>query len=254
MSVPTFLPYYVLIGTAGIILVILYGLHLALVRAAWQREERIRTVRTAAIILIGWLAAAIALGAAGTFHTTASDIPTIQYGILVPILIGALLLWRSPLVGRIIDAVPQHWLVGVQLYRAGGIIFLILYASGKLPGLFAWPAGVGDVLVGVLAPVIALSYVRNPLKNGNVVFAWNAFGIIDLILAVTAGFLSAPSLLQPFAVEPPNELVMLFPLVLIPIYLVPLSVLLHLTSLTKLRRTTAQLLANANPSPRPSDP
>ena len=32
MSVPTFLPYYVLIGTAGIIIVILRGLHLALVR------------------------------------------------------------------------------------------------------------------------------------------------------------------------------------------------------------------------------
>src|ERR1700704_3949936 len=31
---------------------------------------------------------------------------------------------------------PQHWLVGVQLYRALGVIFLILYATGKLPGLF----------------------------------------------------------------------------------------------------------------------
>ncbi|MEX2167537.1 MAG: hypothetical protein WD852_11075 [Methyloceanibacter sp.] len=247
MSVPDFLPYYVLIGTAGIICVILRGLHLALVRAAWSREERVRTVRTAAIILVGWLAAAYALGAAGTFHTTANDIPTIQYGILVPILIGALLLWRSPLVARIIDAVPQHWLVGVQLYRALGIIFLILYASGKLPGLFAWPAGVGDILVGVLAPVVALSYVRNPFKNGNLVFAWNTFGIADLIVAVTAGFVSAPSLLQPFAVEPPNELVMLFPLVLIPIYLVPLSVLLHLTSLTKLRRTNAQLQRQREP-------
>ena len=37
MSVPDFLPYYVLIGTAGIVLVILYGLHLALARAAWSR-------------------------------------------------------------------------------------------------------------------------------------------------------------------------------------------------------------------------
>jgi hypothetical protein len=237
MSVPDFLPYYVLIGTAGIVLVILYGLHLALARAAWSREERLRTVRAVAFFLIGWLAAAIALGTAGIFHTTASDIPTIQYGILVPILIGALLLWRSPLVARIIDAVPQQWLVGVQLYRALGLIFLILYASGKLPGLFAWPAGVGDILVGVLAPVVALSYVRNPFKNGNLVFAWNTFGIADLIVAVTAGFVSAPSFVQPIVVQPRSELMTVLPMVLIPVFLVPLSIVLHLASLAKLHRS-----------------
>jgi len=38
--------------------------------------------------------------------------------------------------------------VGVQVYRALGLIFLVLYAGGYLPGLFAWPAGVGDILVG----------------------------------------------------------------------------------------------------------
>ena len=60
---------------------------------------------------------------------------------MLPILIGALMIWRSETATRIIDAVPQEWLVGVQLYRALGVIFLVLYATGKLPSLFAWPAG-----------------------------------------------------------------------------------------------------------------
>jgi len=237
MSVPDFLPYYVLIGTAGIILVILYGLHLALARAAWSREERIRTVRAVAFFLIGWLAAAIALGNAGIFHTTASDIPRIQYGILVPILIGALLLWRSPLVARIIDAVQQHWLVGVQLYRALGLIFLILYASGKLPGLFAWPAGLGDIAIGLLAPVVAFAYARAPSTSGGLVRAWNLFGILDLVVAVTTGFLTAPSFVQPIVVQPSSELMTVLPMVLIPVFLVPLSIVLHLASLAKLHRS-----------------
>ena len=237
MSVPDFLPYYVLIGTAGILLVILYGLHLALARAAWSREERIRTVRSAAIILIGWLAAAIALGAAGAFHTTANDIPTIQYGILVPVLIGALLLWRSPLVARIIDAVPQHWLVGVQLYRALGIIFLILYAQGLLPGLFAWPGGAGDIAVGLLAPIVGLAYARAPRENAGLVRAWNFFGIFDLIVAVTTGFMTAPSFVQPIVVQPSSELMTVLPMVLIPVFLVPLSIVLHVASLAKLHRS-----------------
>ena len=71
------------------------------------------------------------------------------------------------------------------------------------------------------------------------VSVWNWFGIGDLAIAVATGFISAPSLLQPFAVEPPNLLISLFPLVLVPVFLVPLSILLHIASLTKLHRAAA---------------
>ncbi len=131
---------------------------------------------------------------------------------------------------------PQHWLIGVQLYRALGVIFLILYATGKLPGLFAWPAGLGDVLAGVLAPVVALAYRRGSRENADLVSAWNLFGLADLVVAVTAGFLTSPSPFQLFAFDLPNELVSRFPLVLVPVFRVPVSVLLHLASLAKLRR------------------
>jgi hypothetical protein len=134
--------------------------------------------------------------------------------------------------GRIIDAVPQPWIVGVQLYRALGVIFLILYATDKMPGLFAWPAGVGDVTVGLLAPVVALAYAGDARRNAGLVTAWNVLGILDLVVAITTGFITSPSAL--FSYQPPNELIAIFPLVLIPVYLVPLSILLHLASLAKL--------------------
>lgn len=239
MTIPTYLPYSVLIAATGVIAVILFGLNRALSRADWQAQERVRTVGTMAIVLGGWFAGAIALSLTGVFHGTASDIPTLQYGIILPILLGGVLIWRSARVARIIDAVPQSWLVGVQLYRAVGVMFLILYAAGKLPGLFAWPAGIGDILVGVLAPIVAIAYARNPLRNRGLVSAWNWFGIGDLAIAVGTGFLSSPSLFQPFTVEPSNQLITLFPLVLVPIFLVPLSILMHIASLTKLRRAAA---------------
>ena len=240
MSIPTYLSYYVLAATAAVIVTTLYGLHQALARADWPKQERRRTVSAVAFILILWLAGAITLGTMGAFHATSGDVPTIQYGVFLPILIGALLIWRSPLVARIIDAVPQQWIVSVQFYRALGVIFLILYARGKLPGLFAWPAGVGDVVVGVMAPIVGLAYARNPQQNGDLVAGFNLFGIADLAIAVSTGFLTAPSLAQPFAVEPPNELITLYPLVLIPVFLVPVSILVHLASLAKLHRNTAK--------------
>ena len=56
-----------------------------------------------------------------------------------------------------IDAVPQPWLVGVQTFRVLGAIFLVLYASGALPGPFALPAGLpaGTYSLRVVADGIA---------------------------------------------------------------------------------------------------
>jgi hypothetical protein len=240
MTIPTYLPYFVGTGTAAMLVAVLYGLNRALAAAAWPAHQRRRAFLLSATILVGWLAVAIALSAGGIYHVNASTIPTIQYGILLPILVGALMIWRSEAAKRILDAVPQQCLVGVQLYRALGVVFLILYATGKLPSLFAWPAGVGDIAIGLLAPVVGLAYARAPREAGGLVKAWNVFGILDLIVAVTTGFLTAPSLLQPIEIQPTSELMTVLPMVLIPVFLVPLSIVLHLASLAKLSRDEAR--------------
>ena len=239
MTIPTYLPYFVFAGTAATVFAILYGLNRALVHAAWPAADRTRAFRASAVVLLGWLALSIALAAMDVYHVDSTAIPTVQYAIVLPILIGSLLIWRSDAVARIIDAVPQQWLVSVQLYRALGVIFLILYATGKLPSLFAWPAGVGDIAIGLLAPVVGLAYARAPGDTAGLVRAWNVFGILDLVVAVTTGFMTAPSLIQPIEVQPNSDLMTVLPMVLIPVYLVPLSIVLHIASLAKLHRATA---------------
>jgi hypothetical protein len=245
MTIPTFLPAYVLVGTAAIIVTMLIGLNRALTLSGWRDASRRRAVGTTALVLLLWLTIAIALALSGVFHASAADSPTIQYAIVPPILIGGVLIWRSEAIKRLLNAVPQSWLVGLQLYRVLGVIFLILYAGGTLPGLFAWPAGVGDILIGILAPVVVIAYARQPHTNGDLVAIWNWFGIGDLVIAVATGFITAPSLLQPFAVEPANQLVTLFPLALIPTFLVPLSILLHFASLSKLSETRSRVQATS---------
>lgn len=135
MTVPAYLPYVLFTGNVLSLAAIFYGLNKALADASWPRPERLRAVTVSAAILLGWLAVAFGLSAAGFYHVTANGIPTIQYGVVLPILVGVFLIFRSKLTWRIIDAVPQAWLVGVQLYRALGVVFLILYAAGQLPGL-----------------------------------------------------------------------------------------------------------------------
>src|SRR5271170_7190039 len=90
---------------------------------------------------------------------------------------------------------------------------------------------------GLLAPVVGIASMRGSRSSSGWLLAWNLFGIADLVVAVATGFLTSPSPLQLLALDRPNELISSFPLVMIPVFLVPLSVLLHLASLKKLRLT-----------------
>jgi hypothetical protein len=248
MIVPGYLPYYAVLGSIGIVIAVLVGLSRALAAANWPVGQRERAVGTVALVLTAWLAVTGLLAWLGAYRGAPDRIPTIQFGIFLPILIGVLVFWRSPAVARVIDAVPQQWLVGLQLFRVLGGVFVALFAVGVLPGPFALPAGLGDLAVGLLAPMVATAYARKPKEKAGSVLAWNLFGIADLVVAVALGVATAPSPLQLAALDSPNVLISAFPLVLIPVFLVPLAILLHLASLAKLRRmqSSSRPLTHAN--------
>jgi hypothetical protein len=114
-----------------------------------------------------------------------------------------------------------------------------------MPGAFAVPAGSGDLLVGVTAPVVAQLYRGDAVRWRGLAVLWNLFGLADLAVAVATGVLTAPGRLQQLALDAPNVLITSFPLVLIPVFLVPASILLHLLSLRLLRAGAAQQLVTA---------
>lgn len=199
------------------------------------------TVIGAGVVLAGWYFLALLLAVRGAFHGDVnSAIPPIAFGVLLPLVIGYSLAFGSSTFREILDRVPQHWLIGIQLYRTFGIVFLWLYGKDLLPGQFAVPAGYGDLFVGLTAPLVAYVYFKQTAGARSFAITWNLFGILDLIVAVGMGVLSAPGPFQHFFTEPSTERLTLFPLVLVPTFAVPLSVLLHLVSLRRLlgRRRT----------------
>ena len=235
-SIPSYLTIYVVTGSIAAIATLLFGLHRALKRAAWPEKERAKAFWSVSALLVVWFIAAVGTSLAG-WYGGARRLPTIQYALLIPIVVGVLLFWTWPLLRRTLAVVPNEWLVGIQFYRTLGLIFLILYAAGRLPALFALPAGLGDFFVGLFAPVVAKAYGHSPERAAGRVRLWNLLGIADLVIAVTTGFLTAPSPFQVASLNHPNTLIALFPLSLIPVYMVPLSILLHFSSLQRLRNT-----------------
>jgi hypothetical protein len=236
MTAPSYVIYIMLISSIGIVAVVLAGLRAAVVRANWNAAQRATTLRAATVLLILWFAAAQALSMAGAFQGAMDRPPTIEFGIFVPIVIGLVWLWRSTTAMRLLDAVPQSWLVGVQFYRVLGLIFLLMNAAGRLPSTFALPAGWGDVAVGLLAPIVAVAYARGVAGRELLIRGWNALGLLDLAVAITTGFLTSPSAFQMLSFDAPNELISAYPLVMVPVFAVPLAVLLHVASLLKLHR------------------
>jgi hypothetical protein len=69
---------------------------------------------------------------------------------------------------------------------------------------------------------------------------WNLLGLLDLTNAIITGFLTSPSPLQVLAFDAPNQLISEFPMVLVPVFGVPLGVILHVASLVKLGRDAAR--------------
>ena len=125
---------------------------------------------------------------------------------------------------------------GIQAWRFAGLGFLALYANGVLPGLFAWPAGLGDMAVGLTAPWVMLALIRRPeFAAGKRFLFWNLFGMLDLITAIGLGGLSAM-----LARGTSGEITMApmprLPLALIPAYFVPMLFMLHLTALFQRKR------------------
>ena len=188
------------------------------------------------LFLICWASIAFALSWAGVFQTTKDTLfPSIAIGIVLPFVTGILFISRSKRFEEILNHIPQHWLVGFQFYRSFGILFLLQYSAEKLPGVFALPAGIGDLVIGLSAPIVAYLYATSSKRSYLTVLAWNVVGIADLVLAVTLGFLSSPWPFQLLSLENPNAMISAFPLVLVPTFAVPLSLVLHLASMKKLR-------------------
>lgn len=219
-----------------ILALLLGGLWVGLARAGLESRERLFTWLCVAVPLLAWLFVVLQLAQAGVFRPGAVPVPAIPLAVILPLAVALPLLLRSANIAAALDALPPSWLIGLQVYRVLGGVFLVRWAAGQLPGEFALPAGTGDMLVGLLALPVAF-YVHSRAGGSRAAgVAWNILGIFDLTLALTMGALTSPGPAQLLAFDRPNTGVGTYPLAMIPAFAVPLSLMLHALSLRQLGR------------------
>ena len=190
-----------------------------------------------AIVLVAWFALIMVLGATGAFATPPGTLPfPIAIGVTAPILLFLAGFWLSRPFRELVLAADVRLMLGIQGWRFAGLGFLALYTYGVLPGSFAWPAGLGDMAIGATAPWLLVALIRQPRFAASKTFVvWNLLGLLDLVVAVGTGALSSA-----LATGVPGEVTTApmaqLPLVVIPAYLVPIFVMLHLAALVQARR------------------
>ena len=143
------------------------------------------------IVLAIWFVIVFLLGAIGAFVRPPGAPPfPILLGATFPLVVFIAAYLGSGAFRALILGADLRLLTAIQAWRAGGLGFLALYAHGLLPGLFAWPAGLGDIAIGVTAPWVVLALIRRPaFAAGRLFVVWNLLGILDLVVAVSTGAL-----------------------------------------------------------------
>jgi hypothetical protein len=217
---------------------ILAGLWLGLSRTDFSISKRITIWLGITIPFTLWLAVVWALAVNGAFQPIPGVVrlPRLPIAIFAPVIIGLFFVLRSKSIAAFLDATPAPWLIALQVYRIFGGIFLVNWMHGTVAGVFAVPAGIGDVLTGIMALPVALLLASGSERGRSAAMAWNIFGLLDFAVAVTLGTLSSPGPFQIFGLDIPASLAGTYPTVLIPAFAVPSSILLHALSIRQLRR------------------
>ena len=197
-------------------------------------------VRSAVFVALAvWFGLVFFLASQGAFVARAGSPPLpIFFGVAIPLALFFAAYFGLKSFQDFILGADLRFVAAIQAWRWGGLGFLSLYANGILPGLFALPAGLGDMAIGFSAPWIVLSLIRNPLFAASRRFViWNILGITDFVVAVAAATLASGAfpgintLIGNVTSSPMTRL----PLVLIPAFMVPFFTMLHLTALLRAR-------------------
>lgn len=167
---------------------------------------------------------------------------------VIPVALFLGLYLISPRVRGFVLAQDIRTLTMIHLWRVIGFNFLLLYAYDLLPAMFAFPAGAGDVAIGILALAVVARIDRDPdyvTSKGLVRF--HLLGLLDFAVAVATASLTSgvfPALIADGVTSAPTEI---WPLNIFPSFLVPIFIILHLVVLLKVRdlRRTARTHAHA---------
>jgi hypothetical protein len=178
----------------------------------------------------------LAAALAGAFHVGPDDAPLpLLLAVAIPVALFAAAYAVSERFRDYVLGLDLGLLTALQGWRVLGGGFLFLYAFDILPGLFAYPAGLGDMAIGVAAPFFAAALYTGGVSRRRLVL-WNWLGLFDFVVAFATGIFTSGGAFGLLTGAVSNAPVQQLPLLLVPAFAVPVFILVHFAALLQLRR------------------
>ena len=197
-------------------------------------------------IIVGWFLFALSASALQLFKNPDRIGIAVAIAALTPLIVFSLWFAASAGFREFALSLNSRTLTSVQAWRIIGFTFVLLEARGVLPAVFAWPAGYGDMAIGMTAGFVAWKLADHSHRNSFLL--WQVLGILDLVNAVSVGITAG--LLSP---QGPTMVPMtVLPLSLVPTFLVPLFVIFHVISIAQ-ARSWKVTLQHASPTATPAE-
>ena len=175
------------------------------------------------LTLVTWVGLIVAVIGAGWYEVGAGEVPIALIGSVAGPVVGFSVFYRRSSGFReyILD-LDLRLVLAAQLWRVIGAAFLFALAFDRLPSSFAFPAGIGDVLTGVVAIGVLISLGNGTLSRARL-YAFTALGIGDFLTAIVIGLALRPAELD------------LWPLIVFPTLAVPFFAVMHLIAVLQSR-------------------
>lgn len=199
---------------------------LMLLRTLCKAGAKKTLLITMSVVFTAWLVTDYLLLSQGFFSKTGVPQLAFVLAIEIPIIAGLLAQRFSKSFAAVISNISVHDFLRLQIMRAAfGVMF---FFTAALPAWFQFLGGLGDIAAGIGAFFGLLYLSKNPDKETWANIKGNLIGILDFIVVIHMGV---------FVVLNAQSPDMMFDL--IPLYVVPTFILLHIFSLQKLANSSA---------------
>lgn len=182
-----------------------------------------------------------------------SLIPPIGITAVIPVAAFMFSYWLLPSFRRFVLAQDIRLLTAVQLWRVVGLAFLLLNALNFLPALFALPAGLGDVAIGLMAFYVLTRMDRDAdFVTSSSYLGFQFMGLLDFAVAIATSGLAAgayPNLIPAGLTSAPMDV---WPLNIFPSCIVPMFIILQLAALLNVREMRRTLQSQPSSSLQPA--
>lgn len=197
-------------------------------------QSKLVAVKLVAVVLV-WVILQIILTSSGVYikHMNALPPKIVQYGVL-PLVAMLIFVFNNKRTKQFIDSLPQQRVIAIHLVRIVvemGLYYV--YVGKKIPQIMTFAGQNFDILAGLTTPFIIYGLYKKKL-NGKVVLLWNIISLGLLCYIIILAFLCAPSPLQQLAFDQPNIAIFMNPYSLLPTFIVPMVIFMHLVSIRQL--------------------